>query len=429
MEPPAGPAPRTFTLSAEHELRFETPALPAPPTTLTLLSGSAEIFGAELPLNRAVALPPSASTAAFTWHGCTLALATPDAAATLAYTATDTPMPAYAKAHGLLQRRRDAARVAARPGPRVGVVGPRDAGKTALVGILGSYCVKANGSCCVVDLDVGGTGVAGGVPGGVAVSVVRNLDVEEGGMVFEKVSAGVYGHVGVKGNLGVAGKVYSGVGSIVDRLMVGGEGWAGCVVDMCGDVEGGDGLDVLLAGVESVRADVVFVLGGERLFASVRGRLAANPRVEVVLLPKSGGVVPRDEEWRQRERSRRVRDYFYGADGLLNPFSTVVEFASVTVLEVVGEAAVVPDCVLPIGATSTLDPLQPRVVALGRELLHAVIGVSQAEREEDVLSSPVHGFVHVSKVDVDRGTMTVLAPSPGRLPGKFLLVGSIKWME
>lgn len=424
---PEQPAPRPFTLQPEHELRFETPAAPAPLTQLTVLSGSVEVFGAELPLNRPLAFPAGTSVAAFTWTGASLSLATP--ASTLAYTATDTPMPTYVKTHAVLQRRRDVARVGARVGPRVVIVGPRDSGKTGLASMLGAYCVKANGSCCVVDLDVSGTGVCGGVPGSVAVSVVKNLDVEEGGMLFEKISMGCYGHVALKGNLGVAKKVFGGLGNLVEKLLSGSsEGWAGCIVDMCGDVEGGDGLEVLLAGVDSVKADVVFVLGGERLFASVRGRLA-DSGADVVLLPKSGGVVSRDEGWRQRNRSLRVREYFYGADGLLNPFSTVVDFSAVTVLEIVRQAAIVPDSVLPIGATSTLDPLKPQVVKLGRDLLHAVVGVSQAEREEDVLSSAVFGFVHVSKIDVDKGTITVLAPSPGRLPGKFLLVGSVKWME
>lgn len=418
---------QSFKLEAEHELRFETPPAPSPPTTLTLLSGSAEVFGCEMPLNRAIPLRPSSSIAAYTWHGCSLELATPPA--TLAYTATDTPMPAYAKAHGVLQGLRDKARLAARAGPRVVIVGAADCGKTALAGILGAYCVKANGSCFVVDLDVSGSGVCGGMPGSAAVSVVKNLDVEEGGMLFEKSCCAFYGHLGVKGNLGVVGKVFSGVGGLMDKVLSGtAGGWAGCVVDVCGDVEGSDGLDVLLAGVEAVKADVAFVLGGERLFASVRSRLAGKD-VEIILLPKSGGVVSRDETWRQRDRSSRVREYFYGADGRLNPFSTVVEYSTVSVLEVTGKTAVVPDGVLPIGSTSLLDPLQPRVVPLGRDLLHAVLGVSQAVYEEDVLTSPVFGFVHVSKVDVDRGTMTVLAPSPGRLPGKFLLLGSIKWME
>lgn len=417
---------QNFNLDAEHELRFETPPAPAPPTTLTLLSGSVEVFGCELPLNRTIPLRPGASIAAFTWHGCELALATQPA--TLAYTATDTPVPMYAKAHGVLQALRDKARLAGRAGPRVVIVGPQDSGKTALASILGAYCVKANGVCFVVDLDVSGSGVCGGMPGAVAASVVKNLDVEEGGMLFEKVCCGYYGHLGVKGNLGVVKKVFDGAGGLMDKVLSSTGGWAGCVVDVCGDVEGGDGLDVLLSGVQAVKADVVFVLGGERLFASVRSRLAGKD-VEIVLLPKSGGVVSRDESWRQRDRSARVREYFYGADGRLNPFSTVVEYASVSVLEVTGKTAVVPEGVLPIGSTSLLDPLQPRVVPLGRDLLHAVLGVSQAEKEEDVLSSPVCGFVHVSKVDVERGTMTVLAPSPGRLPGKFLLTGSLKWME
>ncbi len=38
---------------------------------------------------------------------------------------------------------------------------------------------------------------------------------------------------------------------------------------------------------------------------------------------------------------------------------------------------------LPSGATSTLDPMKPTTVALSRDLLHNVLGMSQAKTEED----------------------------------------------
>lgn len=423
------PPARAFDLAAEHELRFEIPH-DCTTATLTLQSGSAEIFGVELALSRAHALPPSFNAAAFTWFGARLSLVAP--AVALAYTATDTPMPTYIRAHAVLQARRDAARNAGRPGPRALIVGPPDAGKSALANILTAYAVKANASCVLVDLDPSASGAIAVVPGAFAVSIITHLDIEEGGPMHERLSATMYGHVGARGNLPVVQRVMSSVGDVLDAVMSEPKNMphAGCVIDMCGDVDGSDGLELVLASAKAAGADVVFVLGGERLFASVRSRLATDaPETEVVLLPKSGGVVSRNSASRQRMRSRRTKEYFYGSDNLLNPFSTVVDFSSVTILQVVGETTVVPDSLLPIGAESTLDPLQPATVPLSRDLLHAVLGVSQADVEEDVLKKPVFGFVHVSKVDLERNTFTVLAPSPGRIPGKFLLLGSVKWME
>lgn len=423
------PAARAFDLTAEHELRFEIPH-DCTNATLTLQSGSAEIFGVELALNRTHCLPASLNAAAFTWFGARLSLVAP--AAALAYTATDTPMPMYIRAHAVLQARRDIARNAGRAGPCALIVGPPDAGKTALANILTSYAVKANGACVLVDLDPSASGAVAVVPGAFAVSIVTHLDVEAGGPVHERLSATMYGHVGARGNLPVIQRVMSSVGEVVDAVLSEPKNMphAGCVVDMCSEVDGGEGLEFVVASANSMGAEVVFVLGGERLFASVRSRLAADgAATEVVLLPKSGGVVSRDSASRQRMRSRCIREYFYGNDNLLNPFSTVVDFSTVTILHIVGETALVPDSVLPIGAESTLDPLQPATVSLSRDLLHAVLGVSQADTEEDVLKKPVFGFVQVSKVDLERKTFTVLAPSPGRIPGKFLLLGSVKWME
>ena len=46
-----------------------------------------------------------------------------------------------------------------------------------------------------------------------------------------------------------------------------------------------------------------------------------------------------------------------------------------------------------------------------------------------LITCNVAGFVWVVQIDIERDVITVLAPCPGALPSKFLLVGSIKWVE
>jgi polyribonucleotide 5'-hydroxyl-kinase len=43
-----------------------------------------------------------------------------------------------------------------------------------------------------------------------------------------------------------------------------------------------------------------------------------------------------------------------------------------------------------------------------------------------MISNQLH---YRSDVDEDKGKVTILSPSPGRLPKKYLLMGSFKWME
>lgn len=419
---------RKFTLPAEHELRFEIPFDNASDINLTLEHGSAEVFGIELALNRPYTLPPGLNAAAFTWLGATLSLAAPSNV--MAYTAGDTPMPHYISAHSILQSRRNLAMSAGIPGPRVMVVGPRDCGKTTLVKLLATYCVKVNTSVIVVDLDPSGCGAAGVVPGAVSLSVVKHLDLESGGLVHDKRTSVMVGHVSPRQNSLVSGKIFDTMGQILDRFLSKRDmsPSAGCIIDTSGDIDGPDGPACVISAVKAVKADVVFVLGAERLYASVNTEFE-DSTIETVLLSKSGGVVSHDDSSRMAMRSRQIKHYFYGADNRLSPFSTVLNFSEITVLKVGGVVAVVPDSVLPIGAQSSLDPLKPSRITTLSETLHKVLGVSQASKEEQVLTSPVYGYVHVVKIDSDRNTLTVLAPSPGRIPSNFLLSGDTKWIE
>lgn len=427
LEPSPPSTSRTFQLEAEHELRFEIPEN-VTNASLILESGAAELFGIELARKRSYPLPSSFNAAVFTWHGATIMLDGPSGV--MAYTATDTPMPSYVCAHAVLQSLRVNALSTHSSGPRAVIIGPKDCGKSTLVLLLAAYCIKANNMAVVVDADPSGCGAAGVVAGSIAVSVVKHLDLDVGGLVHEKVLPLMMGHSSPCDNRAVTEASFSAMGRVLDEVLLSPlcNGNVGCIVDTSGDVDTKDGTDLVIHIAKAIRADVVFVLGAERLHASVSATFE-NSDTETVLLTKSGGVVSRDNASRLQMQSMRVRRYFYGADNSFKPFTTTIELAQVSIFKVGGVVSIIPDSVLPAGVESSLDPLKPVPVTMLDELLHRVLGVSQAECEEDIAMAPMYGFIHVVKIDTDRSTFTALSPSPGKLPSCFLVAGDLKWIE
>jgi polyribonucleotide 5'-hydroxyl-kinase len=213
--------------------------------------------------------------------------------------------------------------------------------------------------------------------------------------------------------------------------------------------------------------------------------------VSVVKLPKSGGVVEVDTTFKQHLRSLQVRTYFYGGgmqknanqssadseqDGqaangtagdlaalapshveplgglpFLSPFSTTIPFE---VLETysVGQDSKAPSSALPIGASRTvtetqlvkLDPINSTTDQA--HLLHSILALVQPPRggggpgvpdsqvdppptDDELLGAPILGFIHVSDIDLIRKKITVLSPSPGRLPSKTALIGTLDWQD
>lgn len=98
------------------------------------------------------------------------------------------------------------------------------------------------------------------------------------------------------------------------------------------------GYELLLHAIETFNVDVVLVLGQERLFSQLSSQFHGRTRpdgsrIDVVKLNKSGGVVNRNPKHRQRTRTSRVREYFYGIAGDLSPHAMTVGFADVQVRE------------------------------------------------------------------------------------------------
>jgi len=85
--------------------------------------------------------------------------------------------------------------------------------------------------------------------------------------------------------------------------------------------------------------------------------------------------------------------------------------------------------ILPIGRSSALDALRTTVVLPSKALVNHVLAVSYATSEKQVPHVNVAGFVHVTAVNVDTRTLTLLAPCPGPLPSRYLVQGGITWAE
>lgn len=361
----------------------------------------------------------------------------------VSYAADETPMAMYANLHAALEERRAYAasnQNAQAPsadaagdtsalevvtcGPVVMIVGPTDVGKSSLSKILVNYAVRVGRKPIFVDLDVGQGAVT--IPGMfAAVQLERPVTVESGISSATAPLVYFYGH----NSPGENAELYRAMlqrmsATIQSRLRADKDSSAGVVVNTCGWVEG-LGYQLLVDSVRAMRADVVVVLGHERLYNDLASELAES-EVEVVKLPKSGGTVTRDTSHRRKGRMNMIREYFYGPQAGLCPISKVVYFNEVSIYRI-GGGPQAPSSALPIGAAPSVDPIRLMEVQPSASLLHCVLGVSHATSVDDTLDTNVAGFLYVTEVDAEK--MVVLAPSPGPMPGKILLLGTLKWHE
>ncbi|KAF3523737.1 hypothetical protein F2Q69_00046382 [Brassica cretica] len=178
---------------------------------------------------------------------------------------------------------------------------------------------------------------------------------------------------------------------------------AGMVINTMGGYD-----EVLLHAIETFNASVVLVLGQEKLYSKLKHVLSSKSNVDVVKLHKSGGVVAKNK---------------------LSPYANTSSFSDVKVFRIGGRPQA-PRSALSMGSDPVSDPLKVTHVNIDdRDVLHSVLAVSYAQEPDRIVSSNVSGFVYVTEVDVQRKTITYLAPSQGTLPSKFLVAGSLSWKK
>ncbi|CAN8260441.1 unnamed protein product [Cochlearia groenlandica] len=415
-------------LDRESELRIE---VSEEPLKLRVVNGTAEIFGSELPPEIWCTFPPRLKFAVFTWYGATIEM---DGVTETDYTADETPMVSYINVHAILDARRHLSKASTSTdsesiqGPRVIVVGPTDSGKSTLTKMLLSWAAKQGWKPTFVDLDVGQGSIT--IPGSIAASPIElPLDPVEG-FPLDMALVYYYGHTTPASNVELYKTLVKELSQVLERQFSGSpeSRAAGMVINTMGWIEG-IGYELLLHAIDTFNASVVLVLGQEKLFSMLKDVLKSKSNVDVVKLHKSGGVVARNSNVRKASRSSRIQEYFYGLSKELSPYANTASFNELQVFRI-GGGPQAPRSALPIGSDPVSNPLRVTPVNIDdRDLLHSVLAVSYAEEPEHIVSSNVSGFVYVTEVDVHRKKITYLAPSPGTLPSKLLVAGTLSWLE
>jgi polyribonucleotide 5'-hydroxyl-kinase len=169
---------------------------------------------------------------------------------------------------------------------------------------------------------------------------------------------------------------------------------SGLVINTCGMVEG-LGRQLLVHAATTFKVHVILVLDDDRLENALKQEKAlVDAGVAVAKLAKSGGVVKRETPYRQRQRSRLIRAYFYGPANEYHPHTREIGISELRVFRV-GGGLKAPTSTLPIGQKSLLDPSQLQPVPITAQLQGHILGVSFAKKAEDLLKENVAGYVHV----------------------------------
>jgi len=420
---------KVFKLEAEEELRVEVDCGKSDRVVVELLSGHAEIFGTEMVVHNKYQFSRGAKFAVFTFQGCRVQVQ--GSMEVEPYTSKETPMLLYLNTHAALEQLRQKAedargRESAR-GPITMLVGPTDVGKSTVCRLLLNYAVRLGRKPVYVDLDVGQGAIA--VPGSLgAVLVERPASVEEG---FSQSSPIVYhyGHKTPGTNTVLYNQLVSRLADVVRERMaaVRKAEVSGVVINTCGWIRG-EGYNQIKHIAKAFEVDAIIVLDHERVYNDL---VKDMPKfVKVVLQPKSGGVVSRNQEQRSDSRDGRMKQYFYGPHNNLFPHSFEVTFAEIKGKLFKIGAPELPDSCIPLGVS--IADNKTKLVAVNpnpRDLLNRVLGVSYTSATEDVITTNVAGFVVVTEVRVEEQKVTVLSPQPRPLPDTLLLLSEIQYVD
>ncbi|KAJ3014404.1 hypothetical protein HKX48_005182 [Thoreauomyces humboldtii] len=466
VDPPkiAPPTSRTIRLNPGQELRFENNFADSGVVTLKLKSGHAEVFGSELATDPQYAFS-GRKVAVYTWHGCLpLILLLFDlhmgGTPTVDYVADETPMQSYINVHLALEQLRLAAEEKGEEGPKVMIVGPADVGKSSLSKILLNYAVKQGRKPVFVDIDPNEGSIS--LPGTLtAMAIGRPIDMEEE-LSASSATTGTsplvyyYGYPSPLDKPKLFSALVTRLAMITKRKLAQPDvKSSGFIMNTPSQFVDVAGYEILTHAIDSFGVNAILVLGHERLYSELTRRYGPASGISIVKLAKSGGVVTRDKTYRRHLQMHKIKEYFYGTTkGELSPYSSLVPFADVNIRRV-GEGTLAPSSALPLGSERMLQETRLIKVDPGTILMHSVLAMSNAappdppsastvddptappppaaltpeEESSLVLGTNLSGFVYVSEVDEQKSHLTVLAPNPGRLPRRYMIMATLKWME
>lgn len=392
------------------------------------VSTSAEIFGAELFPGQEYPLLGGTRTAIYTWHGCKIQVSGPTMQE---YDAPNVVMEDYLKCTLVLEQRRQRADDLDLPAPRVLVCGSAFSGKSSLCQVLCNYALRREHSPIFVDLDTRYSSIRQlqGLPACVSAMPVEHAADEEP----QRRLAYFYGHIDWSDNPRLYERVVSHLSRVTSAKLAHNTSPEGARVASSGMVINAPFQptpELLCKIIEMFEVDVVFVVDNESLHAAL-SKAHANcpkvngvPKVDVVPLPKAGGVVQATPQRLRYLRALRVRDYFYGVMRDFHPYSVLVDFTDVQLVQI--ETATLSASMLPIGQESqkSVEFIVRTFSGSPQSLQHALLAVVRANSMNEVLYAPMCGLVLVTKVE--ENALQLLCPAPPPLPTSYLLVGDFK---
>jgi polyribonucleotide 5'-hydroxyl-kinase len=434
---------KEWQIPAGNEYRFEVPFDESQTFTFKLMEGTAEIFGSELAPGKEYSVS-GCKLAIFTFTGARVAYQ--GGPCSVEYLSSD---PAIAQEallnlhvalEGNFKRTGKAARVL--------LLG---SGRNMVARTLMNYAVRRIDDSgkfrpILVDLDVSNGTVC--LPGTISsVAADRPLDVEESwhSQPQAQLITLFYGSTVFADNPKVYGRLCERMGEIVGKRA---EKSSVIYVIAPNEVSNestatNQSTQNLLTSLQkNFEIDHVLVIGNERLHVTVNKNFATQgEEVKVLKVPRAGGVVSKDLAFRRGSQAKSFKSYFYGPRNEFHPFSLTISMSNLTIYRVADATALAPSSALPLGATRKIDSSKLTKVTVNdlvpSQLLYSILAVvriptgmsNDSDEFEGALDSPVAEFLHVLEVDEGRQSLTVLAPCPGSLPSKFVLLSSLKWIE
>lgn len=431
---------KEWHIPAGNEHRFEVP-FDVQPFTFKLIEGSAEIFGSELAPGREYSVS-GCKLAIFSFTGARVAYQGGPCSVEYLSSEPAVAQEALLNLHVALEGSfKKTGKV-----PRVLLLG---SGRNTVARTLTNYAVRRiddSGKLrpILVDLDVSNGSVC--LPGTISsVAPDRPLDVEEAwhSQPQAQVISLFYGSTVVADNPKVYGRLCERMGEIVGKRAE-----KGSVIYVIAPNEVSNEAtattqstqNLLISLQKYFEIDHVLVIGNERLHVTVNKHFTTEAEgVKVLKVPRAGGVVSKDVAFRRSAQAKAFKSYFYGPRSEFHPFSLTISFNNLTIYRVADATALAPSSALPLGATRKIDSSKLTKVTdlVTSQLLYSILAVVRTpaglpvdtEEFEGALDATVAEFLHVLEVDEGKQSLTVLAPCPGSLPSKFILLSSLKWIE
>lgn len=461
------------TIPHKSEWRFEVPFKTI--LKLKVTAGVGEVFGTELPFNiEFLFTGVKYSIYAPLAEGCTVSYYTVankeninisnEDGEIVEYISEETAMDHYLNLHFILELYRQEAALLGKLGPRVLVVGNGQSGKTTLARILSSYAFKMDKFPVLVNLNPK-DGVFS-LPGSITATPISDFfDLQSVGGWGSSPTSGTsihnpkqplvknYGFSSIHDNLDLYKYQVSKLGvAAISRLTD--DDYvksSGLIIDTPPLTT--KDFTVIENIVSDFEVNIVVVIGNERLTIDLKkkfGHKMAKNQLNILKVPKSGGVVEVDDFYTRKLQEETIKEYFNGnSKSPLSPFKTEIEikdfvlYKGVLLLEYTSSLAFLPSgdsytAEEPDGGEdkkedNALNKYYSRLTEVTpSNLENSIIAITQVSQNNqlsrDLLNACVMGYAHVSKVE-DNGRAKILLPFPGAFPRNILIGTNIGYAE